>query len=47
MEKYDVERPDYVRYTKNLRRRAAIDARLQKVLEKRVDSNYELYGDDE
>ena len=45
--KYDVERPDYARYTKNLRRRAAIDARLQKVLEKRVDSNYELYGDDE
>ena len=44
--KYDVERPDYTRYIKNLRRRASIDARLQKVLEKRVNTEYELYGDD-
>ena len=45
--KYDVERPDYTRYIKNLRRRASIDARLQKVLEKRVNTEFELYGDDD
>ena len=44
--KYDVERPDYQEYTKNLRRRRAIDARLNKVLEKRVNTEFELYGDD-
>ena len=44
--KYDVERPDYHEYTKNLRRRRAIDARLNKVLEKRVNTEFELYGDD-
>lgn len=45
--KYDVERPDYHEYTKNLRRRRAIDARLNKVLEKRVNTEFELYGDDD
>ena len=45
--KYDIERPDYTQYTKNLRRRAAIDARLKKVLEKRIDTEFRLYGDDE
>ena len=44
--KYDVERPDYQEYTKNLRRRRAIDARHNKVLEKRVNTEFELYGDD-
>ena len=44
--KYDVERPDYSQYIKNLRRRASIDARLKKVLEKRVNTEYKLYGDD-
>ena len=46
-EKYDIERPDYQEYTKNLRRRRAIDARLNKVLEKRVNTEFELYGDDD
>ena len=45
--KYDIERPDYQEYTKNLRRRRAIDARLNKVLEKRVNTEFELYGDDD
>jgi len=44
--KYDVERPDYNQYIKNLRRRATIDARLEKVLEKRVDTAFDLYGDE-
>ncbi len=44
--KYDVERPDYDRYIKNLKRRATIDARLKRVLEKRVNTNYDLYGDE-
>ena len=44
--KYDVERPDYNRYIKNLKRRATIDARLKKVLEKRIDTDYKLYGDE-
>ena len=44
--KYDVERPDYHEYTKNLKRRATIDARLEKVLEKRVDTAFGLYGDE-
>ena len=44
--KYDVERPDYSRYIKNLRRRATIDARLNRVLEKRVTTDFQLYGDD-
>ena len=46
-ERYDIERPDYQEYTKNLRRRRAIDARLNKVLEKRVNTEFELYGDDD
>ncbi len=44
--KYDVERPDYNRYIKNLKHRATIDARLKKVLEKRIDTDYKLYGDE-
>ena len=44
--KYDVERPDYNRYIKNLKRRATIDARLKKFLEKRIDTDYKLYGDE-
>ena len=44
--KYDVERPDYNRYIKNLKRRATIDAKLKKVLEKRIDTDYKLYGDE-
>jgi hypothetical protein len=44
--KYDVERPDYHEYTKNLKRRATIDARLERVLEKRVDTAFGLYGDE-
>ena len=44
--KYDVERPDYNQYIKNLRRRATIDARLERVLEKRVDTAFGLYGDE-
>ena len=34
------------RYIKNLKRRATIDARLKKVLEKRIDTDYKLYGDE-
>ena len=44
--KYDIERPDYAKYIKQLRRRASIDARLEQKLEKRVNTEYELYGDD-
>lgn len=45
--KYDIERPDYEKYIKQLRNRATIDARLKKVLEKRVNTDYDLYGDDD
>ena len=44
--KYDIERPDYAKYIKQLRRRASIDKRLEQQLEKRVNTEYELYGDD-
>ena len=45
--KYDVERPDYNRYIKNLLRRERIDRKLAEKLEKRINTSWDgLYGDD-
>ena len=43
-EKYDVERPDYDQYIQKLKRRHAIDNKTEFVP---VDSEYDLYGDDD
>ena len=42
--KYDVERPDYDQYIQKLKRRHAIDNKTEFVP---VDSEYDLYGDDD
>ena len=42
--KYDVERPDYDQYIQKLKRRNAIDNKTEFVP---VDSEYDLYGDDD